>query len=490
MSHSTPLAKVYSIQPHLDVPEPARIRFPMWLRCVYNYNIVQMELTTLDILGAFYLVALDADWELRPENILPNNRGFRPRPLFAAPTMYGAQAAAATIPSHTFRTHAFELQQRTKADLHAAILAGIGQITLESINSKHRFSVGSLSPLDLVKELKATFGTITRHEIAATEAAIAAPLSQFNQFRDFCSSIIRNYEFRSSRPLVTSYWDSLELTCSLLPSIVDLNSKPTSVFGRPPLPSTNALSNHSTPIFSRNTEICPLNRNLAVAIRFNSTMVKTREKAKENTREKREKDAAKAPSAPSKTTPVFPPPFPPHRLVLRSTQKTILTTGTVASTPIQLRPSGTRGKLFLGLSPCATSEGERRHPVFFTSHDRNFTSHPTTPLSPTLPAPHQRVPSPIFPTPTPAQHGLPATTIPPITHITPFDPAAPPATRAPSSVTHWQQRLAEVERELHEATTLHHANASRTPNPHSNALPSLPPNPNVTPASTSTHGPT
>jgi hypothetical protein len=192
MSHQ-PLAKVYSIQPHLDVPELARIRFPMWLKSVYN--LAQMELTTLDILGAFYLVALDADWELRPENILANNRGFRTRPLFTAPVMYGAQAGAAAISAHTFKTHAFELQQRTKSDLHAAILASIGHITLENINSKHRFGVGSLSPLDLVKELKATFGTITHHEIAATETAIAAPLSQFNQFRDICSNTIRNYEF-------------------------------------------------------------------------------------------------------------------------------------------------------------------------------------------------------------------------------------------------------------------------------------------------------
>jgi hypothetical protein len=103
-----PLAKTYSIQPHLDAPELARIRFPMWLKSVYN--IAQMELTTLDTLGAFYLVALDADWELRPENILPNNRGVRPRPSFTAPPMYGAQAAAATISAHTLKTHAFELQ--------------------------------------------------------------------------------------------------------------------------------------------------------------------------------------------------------------------------------------------------------------------------------------------------------------------------------------------------------------------------------------------
>jgi hypothetical protein len=188
-----PISKTHSIQPHLDVPELARIRFPMWLKSVYN--IAQMELTTLDVLGAFYLVALDADWELRPENILTNNRGFRARPSFTAPVMYGAQAAPAVVSAHTFKTHAFEMQQRTKSDLHAAILASIGQVTLDSINSKHRFGVGSLSPLDLVKELKATFGTITHHEISATETAIAAPLAQFNQFRDFCSNVTRNYEF-------------------------------------------------------------------------------------------------------------------------------------------------------------------------------------------------------------------------------------------------------------------------------------------------------
>jgi hypothetical protein len=138
-----PAAKTHSIQPHLDVPELARIRFPMRLKSVYI--IAQMELTTL----AFYLVALDDDWELRPENQLTNNR-FRARPSFTAPIMYGAQAASAVVSAHTFKTHAFEMQQRTKSDLHAAILASIGQITLDNINSKHRFGVGSLSPLDLV----------------------------------------------------------------------------------------------------------------------------------------------------------------------------------------------------------------------------------------------------------------------------------------------------------------------------------------------------
>ena len=51
--------KIYTLQPQLDVPAQSRIRFPLWLKCLYN--IAKMELTTVDPLGAFYLVALEAD---------------------------------------------------------------------------------------------------------------------------------------------------------------------------------------------------------------------------------------------------------------------------------------------------------------------------------------------------------------------------------------------------------------------------------------------
>jgi hypothetical protein len=39
------------------------------------------------------------------------------------------------------------------------------------------------------------FGTITKHEIDATQSAIMAPLVLFANFRDFCSSMTQNYEF-------------------------------------------------------------------------------------------------------------------------------------------------------------------------------------------------------------------------------------------------------------------------------------------------------
>jgi hypothetical protein len=64
---TTTTTKIYDIQPTLDNPWLSRIRFPGWLKRLYNVS--QMELTTLDPLEAFYLVALDEDWDIRPENL-------------------------------------------------------------------------------------------------------------------------------------------------------------------------------------------------------------------------------------------------------------------------------------------------------------------------------------------------------------------------------------------------------------------------------------
>jgi hypothetical protein len=112
--------------------------------------------------------------------------------------MYAANAAVAAIASYNIKAAQFEYQQRVRADFHSAISRSLGSVTLQSINSKHRFGTGSLSPQDLVRELKAMFGTITKHEIDATQAAIMAPLVLSTNFRDFCSSMTQNYEFLTS----------------------------------------------------------------------------------------------------------------------------------------------------------------------------------------------------------------------------------------------------------------------------------------------------
>jgi hypothetical protein len=184
--------KIYTLQPQLDVPAQSRIRFPLWFKCLYN--IAQMELTTVDPLGALYLVALDADWKIRPQNILPKN-AIRPRPTIPMPTAYAANASAGTIGAYSVASRNFELQQRVTADLHSAICSSLSSVTLNEINSKHQLGTGSLTPLDLVMELKTMFGTITKQEIDATQALISAPLVYFLHFRDFCSNIHLKYEF-------------------------------------------------------------------------------------------------------------------------------------------------------------------------------------------------------------------------------------------------------------------------------------------------------
>jgi hypothetical protein len=184
--------KIYTLQPQLDVPAQSRIRFPLWLKCLYN--IAQMELTTVDPLEAFYLVALDADWRLRPANILPRS-AIRPRPTITMYMAYAANASAGTIGAYSIASRNFELQQRVTAGLHSAICTSLGSVTLNEINSKHQFDTGSLTPLNLVTELKTMFGTITKQEIDATQALISAPLAHFLDFRDFCNNIHLNYKF-------------------------------------------------------------------------------------------------------------------------------------------------------------------------------------------------------------------------------------------------------------------------------------------------------
>ena len=123
---------------------------------------------------------------------------FRPRPTIVMPTAYANNASAGTIGAYSIASRNFELQQRVTADLHSAICSSLGSVTLNEINSKHQFGTGSLSPLDLVTELKAMFGTITKQDIDATQALISAPLVHFLDFRDFCSNIHLNYEFLTS----------------------------------------------------------------------------------------------------------------------------------------------------------------------------------------------------------------------------------------------------------------------------------------------------
>jgi hypothetical protein len=59
--------------------------------------------------------------------------------------MYVTNAPSTAIASYNIKASQFEYQQRVRADLHSAISRSLGTVTLQSINSKHRFGTGSLS---------------------------------------------------------------------------------------------------------------------------------------------------------------------------------------------------------------------------------------------------------------------------------------------------------------------------------------------------------
>jgi hypothetical protein len=105
------------------------------------------------------------------------------------PDAYPASVAAGRIGVYNVAYSNFDQQQRAKADIHAAICTSLRSITL------NEFGIGSLSPQDLVRELKTTFGNISKQEIDATQALISAPHGHFIDIRDFCSTLHLNYEF-------------------------------------------------------------------------------------------------------------------------------------------------------------------------------------------------------------------------------------------------------------------------------------------------------
>ena len=97
-------------------------------------------------------------------------------------------------------------------------MASIGLPVQHSINSKHAFGTGSLSPLQLVLEIDAMFGTLTKDEVTTTQSIIAAPLIHFADFREFCSTITRNYEFLSAANQVVSELTRIDTFATSIPA--------------------------------------------------------------------------------------------------------------------------------------------------------------------------------------------------------------------------------------------------------------------------------
>ncbi len=64
-----PALSKLTIHPWLDQPVYNRIRYPQWK--LYLYNASQKMCSSMEPTGAFFLVALDADWNAHPKNQVP-----------------------------------------------------------------------------------------------------------------------------------------------------------------------------------------------------------------------------------------------------------------------------------------------------------------------------------------------------------------------------------------------------------------------------------
>ncbi len=64
-----PVASKLTIHPWLDQPVYNRIRYPQWK--LYLYNAAQKMCSSMEPTGAYFLVALDADWNAHPKNQVP-----------------------------------------------------------------------------------------------------------------------------------------------------------------------------------------------------------------------------------------------------------------------------------------------------------------------------------------------------------------------------------------------------------------------------------
>jgi hypothetical protein len=186
----TTSVKIYSLQPKMNAPAQSRIRFPLWLKCLYN--IAQMELTILDPLGAFYLVALDAGWRLRPQNINADGN-LRLRPII---TMDACGLRGQCRSRDNRGVHRRIQKIRRAAACQSRFARRHLCYTLNEINSKHQFGTESLAPLDLVKELKAMFGNKTRNRrYTSSDLCASRPLSRFSRLLQQHSSQLRISHF-------------------------------------------------------------------------------------------------------------------------------------------------------------------------------------------------------------------------------------------------------------------------------------------------------
>ncbi len=153
-----PAQSKLTTHPWLDQPVYNRIRYPQWK--LYLYSAAQKMCSSMDPTGAYFLVALDADWNFHPKNQVPavpaiNNAAavpasIRPRPTFTMPIIYSPQSTVYVRDLFKLEKKLFERVDEAETTLHAAIVESLASGTVRTINTATPSGIASLSALQLV----------------------------------------------------------------------------------------------------------------------------------------------------------------------------------------------------------------------------------------------------------------------------------------------------------------------------------------------------
>jgi hypothetical protein len=194
-----------TIAPLLDVASVARIRYPAWLKDLYNK--AQLECTSLDRCGAFHLVALNKDWDERPANIVTTiipgthpqtTTTIRPRPTIIVPQKPDASDSQKALSRFVCEMSEIEKWDKAKAALQSAIINSLGPANVAIINANTPAGIASLTCKDLVQWVEAT-SNITTDEIELLEETLSTPLVHFSEFEDHVANTNMNYTFLAKR---------------------------------------------------------------------------------------------------------------------------------------------------------------------------------------------------------------------------------------------------------------------------------------------------
>jgi hypothetical protein len=160
--------------------------------------------------GAYFLVALDADWNAHPKNqvpAIPANQNaaavpasIRPRPTFTMPTVYGPNSTVYIRDLFKLEKELFERIDEAETTLHAAIVESLAPGTVHTINTSTPAGIASLSALQLVGLVHQLFSKPTMQDINinTVNADLLRPMQNFEDFPDHITEHVNHYESLTS----------------------------------------------------------------------------------------------------------------------------------------------------------------------------------------------------------------------------------------------------------------------------------------------------